>query len=220
MSLPLIFRVLFHSPMTTPNPQVRRANIEDLPQLVLLWRKEGYSVADYEKRFKEFQVIDAPEGGLAAAVALQVIGSEGCLHSEAYARNELADHWRALIWERAQVVAQNHGLVRLWTQFSTPFWNHSGFRYASPEQQAKLPPAFGGDPRPWQFLQLKEEVAAPVSVDKEFAMFRAMERERTEGMMRQAKLLKVIAVVVVLVVIVVFAVGMFAWMKTRGQAPR
>lgn len=220
MSLPLIFRVLFHSPMTTPNPQVRRANIEDLPQLVLLWRKEGYSVADYEKRFKEFQVIDAPEGGLAAAVALQVAGSEGRLHSEAYARNELADHWRAFIWERAQVVAQNHGLVRLWTQLATPFWNHSGFRHASPEVQARLPAAFGGDPQPWQFLQLREEVAAPVSVDKEFAMFRAMERERTEGLMRQAKLLKVVAVIVVLVVIVVFAVGMFAWMKTRGQAPR
>ncbi|MBK7997195.1 MAG: hypothetical protein IPK15_00310 [Verrucomicrobia bacterium] len=81
MSLPLIFRVLFHSPMTTPNPQVRRANIEDLPQLVLLWRKEGYSVAEYEKRFKEFQVIDAPERP-AAAVGLQVVGSRGCLHSE------------------------------------------------------------------------------------------------------------------------------------------
>ncbi|MBK7997194.1 MAG: hypothetical protein IPK15_00305 [Verrucomicrobia bacterium] len=110
--------------------------------------------------------------------------------------------------------------MRLWTQFATPFWNHSGFRYASPELQAKLPAAFGGDPRPWQFLQLKEEVAVPVSADKEFAMFRAMERERTENMMRQAKLLKVVAVIVVLVVIVVFAVGMFAWMKARGQAPR
>ena len=51
--------------MTPPNPQVRRATIEDLPQLVLLWRREGYAVSDLEKRFKEFQVIDAPEGGLA-----------------------------------------------------------------------------------------------------------------------------------------------------------
>lgn len=206
--------------MSTRNSQVRRANIEDLPQLVLLWRREGFSVSDLEKRFKEFQVIDAPEGGLAAAVGLQVVGSEGRLHSEAFARNEQADACRQLFWERAQIVAQNHGLVRLWTQFATPFWNHSGFRYATAETLAKLPPAFTGSPQPWQFLQLKEEVAAPASVDKEFEMFRAMERERTESMMRQAKLLKVVAVIIVLIVFAVFVVGMFAWMKTRGQSPR
>lgn len=204
--------------MTTPNPQVRRANIEDLPQLVLLWRKEGLSVEELEKRFKEFQVMDAPKGGLAAAVGLHVVGSEGCLHSEAFARNEEADSCRALIWERAQVVAQNHGLVRLWTQFATPFWNHSGFRHAAAETLARKPEAFGADPRPWQFLQLREESAAPPSVDKEFAMFRAMERERTDSMMRRAKTLKVVAFFVVLAVIVIFAIGMFAWMKTRGQA--
>ena len=72
--------------------------------------------------------------------------------------------------------------------------------------------------RPWQFLQLREESAAPPSVDKEFAMFRAMERERTDSMMRRAKTLKVVAFFVVLAVIVIFAIGMFAWMKTRGQA--
>lgn len=210
----------FILPMTTPNPQVRRATIEDLPQLVLLWRQEGFAVPDFEKRFKEFQVIEAPEGGLAAAVGLQVIGLEGRLHSEVFARNEQADACRLLIWERAQVVAKNHGLVRLWIQFSTPFWNHSGFRYATPEVQAKLPPAFAGNPAPWQFLQLKEEPAGPAaSVDKEFEMFRVMERERTEALMQKAKLLKVVAIVVVLVVLVLFAVGMFAWMKTRGQVP-
>ena len=206
--------------MTPPDPQVRRATIEDLPQLVLLWQREGYAVSDLEKRFKEFQVIGAPEGGLAAAVGLQVAGSEARLHSEAFARNEQADACRHLIWERAQVVAQNHGLVRLWTQFATPFWNHSGFRYATADALAKLPPAFAGDPRPWQFLQLKDDAAAPVSVDKEFEMFRVMERERTAAVMRQAKLLKAFAVVIVLAVLAVFAVGMFAWMKTRGQLPR
>ena len=206
--------------MTTPNLQVRRATIEDLPQLVLLWRREGFAVSDLEKRFKEFQVIDAPEGGLAAAVGLQIAGSEARLHSEAFARNEQADACRLLIWERAQVVAKNHGLVRLWTQFATPFWNHSGFRHPTTEMLTKLPPAFAGDPRPWQFLQLKDDAAAPVSVDKEFEMVRAIEQERTAAVMRQAKMLKVLAVVIVLVVLAVFAVGMFAWMKTRGQLPR
>ncbi len=204
--------------MTTSSPQVRRANIEDLPQLVLLWRREQFDLADLEKRFKEFQVIDAPSGGLAGAVGLQVVGSEGVLHSEAFARNEQAEALRPHFWERAQVVARNHGLARLWTQFATPFWNHSGFRHASAEELTKLPAAFGADPRPWQFLQLREDAAMPVSIDKEFAMFREMERERTEKTLRQAKTLKLLAVVIVLVVMVVFVVGMLAWFKTRGQA--
>ena len=212
--------MLFVAPMTTPNPQVRRATIEDLPKLVSLWQAENLATTDLEKRFKEFQVVEGAGGELLAAVGLQVAGTEARLHNEVFAHPEQSDALRELLWERSQVIAKNHGLVRLWTQFATPFWNHSGFRYATGDTLAKLPPAFGGDPHPWQFLQLKEESAAPVSVEKEFAMFREMEKERTDKMLRQARMLKIFAVLIVLAVAIVFAIGMFAWMKTRGQAPR
>lgn len=201
--------------MTTASPQVRRANIEDLPQLVLLWKREQFDVADLEKRFKEFQVVEDGAGGLAGAMGFQVIGHEGCLHSEAFARHEQADALRQLFLERAHVIAKNHGLFRLWTQFATPFWNQCGLRYAGTEELTKLPAGFGGDARPWRFVQLREETSGPPSVEKEFAMFREMERERTERVLRQAKTLKFVAVVVVLALVGVFAVGFMAWRKAQ-----
>ncbi len=206
--------------MTTPNQQVRRATIEDLPKLIALWQQEHLASQDLEKRFKEFQVVEGAGGELLAALGLHVAGGEGRLHSEVFAHAEQADALRELFWERAQVLAQNHGLFRLWTQFSTPFWNHAGFRHPSPDVLAKLPPVFGGDPRPWQFLQLKEDAAAPVSIDKEFALFREMEKERTEKIFRQAKLLKLIAVVVVMVVFGLVAFLVLSWFRTRGQLPK
>jgi len=205
--------------MTTPNLQVRRATIEDLPKLAPLWRQESLPVQDLEKRFKEFQVVEGPGGELAAAVGLQVAGLEARLHSEVFAHAEQADAMRELLWERAQVVAQNYGLVRLWTQFGTPFWNHSGFRYPAPDVLAKLPPVFAGEPQPWQFLQLKDEVAPPVSLDKEFALFREMEKERTEKIFRQAKALKLVALVVVLAVFGLVAFFVVSWFRARGRLP-
>ena len=87
--------------MTTPNPQVRRATIEDLPNLVELWRQENLPAPDLEKRFKEFQIIEGAGGELAAAVGLQVAGLEARLHSEVFAHAEQADALRELLWERA-----------------------------------------------------------------------------------------------------------------------
>jgi len=205
--------------MTTPNLQVRRATIEDLPKLVELWQQENLPAPDLEKRFKEFQVVEDAEGEIAAAVGLQVAGLEARLHSEVFTHPEQADALRELLWERAQVVAQNHGLVRLWTQFSTPFWNHSGFRHPAPDVLAKLPSVFGGDPQPWQFLKIKDEAAAPVSLDKEFALFREMEKERTEKIFRQAKALKLVAFMVVLVVFGLIAFLALSWFRARGKMP-
>lgn len=201
--------------MTTASPQVRRATIEDLPHLVLLWQREQFDVPDLEKRFKEFQVVDDVTGGLAGAMGLQVLGREGCLHSEAFAKHEQADALRQMFFDRAHLIARNHGLFRLWTQFSAPFWNQCGLRFAGADELTKLPAGFGGDARPWRFEQLREEVSGAPSIEKEFAMFREMERERTERVLRQAKTLKVVAVVIVLAVVGVFAIGITAWFKTR-----
>src|SRR5687768_15030871 len=178
--------------MSTPQLQVRRATIDDLPKLAPLWREENLDVNDLEKRFKEFQIVEGPSGEVVGAVGLQVAGQEGRLHSEVFARPEQADLAREKLWERAQILVNNHGLVRLWTQFSTPFWHHNGFAPAPADVLAKLPPAFASSPGPWLFVKLREEVAA-ISIDKEFAMFKEAERERTEQMFRQARFLKMIA---------------------------
>lgn len=203
--------------MTTENPQVRRATIEDLPKLVALWQSEGLSVPDLEKRFKEFQIVEGNGSSILGALGLQIAGLEGRLHNEAFARPEQADALRELLWERVQVLAQNHGLVRVWAQFATPFWSHSGFQVASPETLAKLPPAFTGDPHPWRFTQLRADPSNLPSVDKEFAVFKEMEHERTQRLLRQARIMKVVAAIVVMAVFALVAFWVVAWYKTQGR---
>jgi hypothetical protein len=173
--------------------QVRRATLDDLAKLVPLWREEKLDVTDLEKRFKEFQVVDDSQGNLIGGLGLEIAGQQGHLHSEVFARPEHADLAREKLWERVQILASNHGLVRVWTQFSTPFWRQNGFAPPSADVAAKLPPAFSANPAPWVFFKLREEGAGAISIDKEFALFKEAERERTEAMFRQARFLKIIA---------------------------
>ena len=206
--------------MTIPNVQVRRATIEDIARLVPLWQQEDLPWQTLEKRFKEFQVAEEPGGELLGAIGLEISGTEGHVHSEVFAHPEQADTLRDLLWERIQIVAKNHGLVRVWSQFATPFWHHNGFQYASAETLAKLPAAFGDGGPPWQFVQLRQETATPVSVDREFAAFKEMERESTEKMLRRAKVLKMVAAVIVMAVFILVALFFFTWFKARSNLSR
>lgn len=206
--------------MTTPNPQVRRATIEDLPGLVPLWQREDLRWESLEKRFKEFQVVQEADGEIVGALGLQVIGNEGRLHSEVFAHHEQADALREVLWERVQVFGKNYGLVRIWCQFSTPFWNHCGFQYPDGALQAKIPGAFAGDPHPWRFIQLKEESSAPISIEKEFAVFKEMEKQRTDRWLQQAKVLKWFAGLLVLGIFLMLVFGVMAWFRARANMPR
>ena len=201
--------------MTTPSLPARRATIEDLQKLMPLWEQEGLPAEELSKRLQEFQVVDGPGGELAGAIGLQILGHEGRLHSEAFLRPEEAESIRARLWERVQMISKNHGLVRVWTQLGSPFWSQSGFGNPAPETAAKLPPAFAGNPAPWTFLQLRDEVAAP-SVEKEFAMFREMQKEETERILRRAKVMKLVAGIVVMAVFVLLAVCMVVWLSRLG----
>jgi|SRR6185503_6789790 len=206
--------------MTTPSLAARRATIEDLQKLTPLWAQEGLPAQELSKRFQEFQVVDGPGGELVGAVGLQITGHEGRLHSEAFLHAEDAESLRARLWERVQMLAKNHGLVRLWTQLGAPFWTQNGFGTPTPEIAAKLPASFAGDAAPWSFLQLRDEATLAPSVEKEFAMFRELQKEETERVLRRAKVMKLVAAIIVLVVFVVLAFGMLAWFKTRGLRSR
>jgi hypothetical protein len=202
--------------MTTPSLPARRATIEDLQKLTPLWAQEGLPAEELSKRLQEFQVVDGPGGELAGAIGLHIAGHEGRLHSEAFLHPEEAEGIRARLWERAQMISKNHGLVRVWTQLGSPFWIQNGFGSPAPETVAKLPAAFAGDPAPWNVLQLRDENAAAPSIEKEFAMFREMQKEETERIFRQAKVMKLVAGIILLVVFVLLAIWIFAWFKTQA----
>jgi len=202
--------------MSNPTLQVRRATIDDLPKLSALWQKEHLPVQDLENRFKEFQVVESDGGAIAGAIGLQVSGHEGRLHSEAFEDFGQADALRAMLWDRIKTVAQNHGLVRVWNQFTSPYWRTIGFDIAGNELLTKLPANFGADRAPWTVVKLREESAVNVSLDKEFALFRESEKESTARMMRQARVLKTVAGVVaflVFVLVVAWAVMFFKLQK-------
>jgi N-acetylglutamate synthase-like GNAT family acetyltransferase len=207
--------------MTTQALQVRRATIEDLPQLIELWKAEQLPVSELEKHFKEFQVI-GENNKLIAAVAMRVVTGDGLLHSEVFAHPEQADSLREKIWERARMIAGNHGLYRVWTQMAAPFWK-GAFQEASPELVAKLPAGFANENKSWLCVQLKDEAAVTTSLDKEFALFREAEREQTQKLFRQAHVLKIAAIALgigLFALVITWAIMFFKAqqrIKTNGQ---
>ena len=205
--------------MTDANVQVRRATIEDIPQIISLLQREAVPGVDLEKRFKEFQVVLGPGGEILGAIALQVSGKHGRLHSEAVLHPEESDAVRQKLWERISLVLQNFGLVRVWIQNSAPFWHTLGFAPADAEVMSKLPSDFAGGGN-WSTLQLRDEGPAVTSIDKEFEMFREAERERTEKMFRQARVLKMLATVIAVIVVGLVAVWAFLFFKNYKGRPQ
>src|SRR4051812_23341673 len=208
--------------MTMPNQQVRRATVEDVSKLVHLWQQENLPWEHLEKRFKEFQVVEGQNGEILGAIGFHIIGQEALLHSEVFSSPEHSEYVREKLWERAQILAKNHGLFRVWTQFSAPFWRGNGFQAPKEETLLKLPAAFGSPQSPWLAIQLREDTGSIVSLDKEFALFKEAEREQTEKMFRQARTLKFIAAAIAILVatlVVVWAVYFLMIQKKISKRP-
>ena len=59
----------------------------------------------------------------------------------------------------------------------------------------------------------------PASVEKEFAMFREMEKAETQKLFQRAKFLKLFAGLVVTGVFILVIVWVVLWMRTQRQSP-
>lgn len=196
--------------------QARRATVDDLEGLRRLWRVEQLPALKLEKRFTEFQVVQAPDGQLIGALALEISGLQGRLHSEVFSDFGLVDTLRPLLWERLQSVARNRGLVRLWTLEGTPFWRERGFDAPAAELMEKLPPVFGDRTAAWLALKLKDELLSGLTADQEFALFKDAARESTEKAMRQARVLKRIATVVAILFFIVTVLALMSLMRVAS----
>jgi N-acetylglutamate synthase-like GNAT family acetyltransferase len=202
--------------MDTSSLLVRRATVDDLPQLIDLWRLERLPWEDLEKRLTEFQVADDGTGTVLGAVGVHLLARQAKIHSEVFLHWEMADALRARFWERIESLSHNHGLVRLWTQLTAPFWHGYGFQPPTAELVEKFPPAFGDSSGAWIVLTLRAEPNLAVDVDKEFAMFKEAEKARTEQAFKQARLVKIIATVLAVLLFVGVLVGMsYLFFKTQ-----
>ena len=185
--------------------RVRRATTDDREGLKALWQSMLLPVDELEKRLTEFQVVESTDGQLLGAIGIQIVRQHAWLHSEGYLDFAYADQARQLFWERVQTLASNHGVFRMWTQESSPFWSQLGFRPASAGKLSELPPEWQPIRGEWFVLQLKDEEAIANALDKDFAAFMSAEKRNTERTYEQARTLKNI------ITVIGFAIGILCF---------
>jgi N-acetylglutamate synthase-like GNAT family acetyltransferase len=193
--------------VSAPGYTIRRATTDDLEQLKAVWTAAALSAADLEKRFTEFQVAENTEGRIVGAIGLQIAGSDGRVHSETFADFALSDNLRPLLWQRLETMARNHGLFRLWTTETAPFWKKDvGFNAAS----LPAPEAFGPAQGPWLAVLLREETADPDLIEAQFTLFREAEKAKREKLLQSAAALKMVGTVIALLLFV-FSMVILLW---------
>jgi N-acetylglutamate synthase-like GNAT family acetyltransferase len=179
----------------SPQLHIRRATAEDLQNLKALWRFMRLPAGELGKRLIEFQIAETADGKLQGAIGMQIVRQYARLHSEGYFDFAFADHARELFWDRILKIASNHGVFRLWTQETSPFWTRLGFRSAAGEKLSRLPEEWNQTESEWFTLQLKDEEVIASALDKNFAAFSSSEKRAATRVREQAQMLKTIITV-------------------------
>ncbi len=183
--------------------RTRRATTDDLEQLKALWQAEQFPVAQLEKQFTDFQVAEDDRGGVAAAIALQVAGNQGRIHSETFGDFGQTDLWRPRLWQQLQSTAQNHGLFRLWTRETAPYWRtEAGFTEASREMLENLPASFGAAGPGWLALRIRQKGADPEALARQFELFKIAEQAKRDKLLRHARLLRLVGTLIAILLFV------------------
>jgi len=175
--------------MTSSRLHARRATVDDLPALKALWSAAQLPIETLEARLTEFQVVEH-DGQFTGALGLQFTGQHARLHSEDYADFAIADAARELFWERLQTLAANHGVFRVWTQETSPFWTHWGFQPATAELLERLPEEWKPLPGRWLTLELKNAEVINAVMEKAMAFHRAEEKSQTARLSARARRIK------------------------------
>ena len=207
--------------MTQPLQPARRATVDDLPQLVALWREKRLPWELLEKRVQDHQIILSAGGELLGAIGWETGSNDARLHTEVFAHDAQADELRVQLWERLRVLAKNHGVARVWTQLDTPFWLQNGFAKPTPEQSAKLPPDWAGDAQPWQVLQLREEAAVQgLTLDQHLALFKEASRAERESLQQKARVMRFIALAAAVALAAVVGYWAFSFFRLQSRRRR
>jgi N-acetylglutamate synthase-like GNAT family acetyltransferase len=193
-----------------PQLLIRRATVDDLPALRSLWTAAHWPAAELENRLTEFQVVEAG-GTFAGALGLQILRHHALLHSEDYADFAVADAARELFWERVQKLAANHGVFRVWTQETSPFWTHWGFQPAGAEILERLPDEWKNLEGRWLTLELKNEDAINHALKNQFGSFMDAEKKQTAQVAAQAQTLKTVITVAGFVIFFI-CLAVAAWL--------
>ncbi|MBC8097162.1 MAG: hypothetical protein H7Y43_15250 [Akkermansiaceae bacterium] len=198
--------------MSSENFRVRRANVDDLDALRSMWETMQFPSAELERRVTEFQVATDADGRVVGGIGFQMAERHAKIHSEVFTDFSVADSIRPLFWHRMQALGMNHGLVRLWTQETSPFWKQNGFLKTNAEEIRKLPPAWINDSGQWLTLPLKNEESI-ASMEQELSLFMAAEKQRTARALQHAKTMKTIATALAIVFAIFVGLALFYLLK-------
>jgi len=185
--------------MNSASLRLRRATLDDLPALRRLWTNAQWPANELEARLTEFQVVES-NGIFAGAIGLQICRQHARFYAEDFADFSVADAARTLFWERIQKLAANHGVFRVWTQETSPFWKNWGFQPAVGETLERLPDEWKNSAGRWLTLELKSEDAIAAALENQFAGFREAEKQRTAKVIARAQTLKTLITAASLVI--------------------
>jgi hypothetical protein len=182
--------------MNRPVLRVRRATVDDLETLKILWADMRLSPDELEPRLTEFQVVENSERQVLGAVGIQIFEQHALLHSEGYSDFGVADSARNLFWERIRTLAANHGVFRIWTQERSPFWKSFGFQPPVADVLQRLPEHWknefeGG----WLTLQLKDEEVINAAIEKHYSHFMAAEKLEVERVSEKVRSLNTVIII-------------------------
>jgi len=105
-----------------PGLRVRRATVDDLVTLRMIWLSMRLPADELEKQLKDFQVVEAADGNVLGAIGIQFAKQHALLYGEGYSDFSVADAARQMFWQRFEALAANYGIFRIWTQETSPFW--------------------------------------------------------------------------------------------------
>ena len=184
-----------------PGLRVRRATVDDLAALRTIWASMRLPADELEKRLKEFQVVEGSDENVLGAVGIQFSKQHALFYGEGFSDFSIADAARELFWRRFEALAANHGIFRIWTQETSPFWTRWGFQPASAEILSRLPEEWKASEGKWFTLELKNEEAVTTALEHKFAGFMDAEKKQTAHVAEKARTLKTV------ITIVGFAIG-------------
>jgi hypothetical protein len=152
-------------------------------------------------------------GQFAGGIGVQIVRQHVRFYAEDYADFAIADAARKLFWERIQTLAANHGVFRVWTQETSPFWTHWGFQPANAETLERLPDEWKSSEGGWLSLELKNEDAIQSALKNQFSGFMDEEKKQTAAVAAKARKIRTFFTVVFFAIgIIGFAIAIYMFL--------
>ncbi|MEN9733625.1 MAG: hypothetical protein RLZ45_1620 [Verrucomicrobiota bacterium] len=200
----------------------RRATVEDLEALEILWTESSLPAAELGRFLTEFQVVTDPAGRILHAIGLMVEGDQALLHSEALApaTDVEPDACRAALWKRLRILARNQGISRIWTREDAEYWRVSGYQPIPLDRLPAELPSFVPREDGWWSYQSPDPAQADLLIKREMALWKTQREQESQSFQQRIKLFRAVAMGLLGLAMILLVAFLFTAMKVRPDAFR